>query len=106
MEIAGTGVHMQESYISAAERYQKTYAEFMKEKTGVNPGGGFIFRLSTGDPYEKKQVNAQEIPKFEFQPPPLTASLGSIAIDLGLLALFTLVGFIGAFIGFLRYDVR
>lgn len=106
MEIAGTGVHMQESYVSAAERYQKTYAEFMKEKTGMNVGGGFVFRVTTGDEEAKKPLNLQEIPKFEFQPPPLTVSLGNIAIDLGILTLFTLVGFIGAFIGFLRYDVR
>lgn len=106
MEIAGTGVHMQESYVSAAERYQKIYAEFMKEKTGVNMGGGFVFRITTDSDEKKQPLNVQEIPKFEFQPPPLTASLGNIAVDLGLLALFTLVGFIGAFIGFLRYDVR
>ena len=106
MEIAGTGVHMQEAYIAAAERYQKTYAEFMKEKTGVNPGGGLIFRITTDDEPEKQPLNLQEIPRFEFVLPSLAASLGSIAIDLGLLGLFTIIGFIGAFIGFLRYDVR
>ena len=106
MEIAGTGVRMQESYIQAAERYQKSYAEFMKQKTGMNVGGGFIFRVTTDGEETKKPINAQEIPAFEFQPPTLAASLGSIAIDLGLLALFTIVGFVGAFIGFLRYDVR
>jgi ABC-type transport system involved in multi-copper enzyme maturation permease subunit len=106
MEIAGTGVHMQEAYVEAAQRYQKTYAEFMKQKTGMNVGGGFVFRVTTDSEEEKKPINVQEIPSFEFQPPALSASLGAVAVDLGLLALTTLLSFAAAFVGFLRYDVR
>jgi ABC-type transport system involved in multi-copper enzyme maturation permease subunit len=106
MEIAGTGLHMQEAYAEATQRYQRTYAEFMKQKTGMNVGGGFVFRITTDTEEPKKPINVQEIPAFEFQPPPLSASLGSIAIDFGLLSLTVLLSFIGAFIGFLRYDVR
>ncbi len=106
MEIAGTGIHMQEAYVEAAQQYQKTYAEFMKQKTGMNVGGGFVFRVTTDDEPEKKPINVQEIPAFTFQSPPLIASLGAIAVDIGLLAVTALISFIAAFVGFLRYDVR
>ena len=66
-----------------------------------------VFRISTDDKDEKKQpINAQEMPSFTFQQQPLSASLGIVAINFGVLILFNIFFFVGAFISFLRYDVR
>jgi ABC-type transport system involved in multi-copper enzyme maturation permease subunit len=105
--IAATGIHLKDEYKRQSENYQRMYAEFMKEKTGTNPGGGFVFRVMTGDePEEKKPINTNEIPEFRFEEPPVSASFGEIALDFGLLGLFNIIFFAGAFFAFLRFDVR
>ena len=107
MTISGTGIHLKEAYKKSGEAYQASFAEFMKEKTGQTPGGGIIFRISTdNDQQKKKPINALELPAYEFQQEPLSASAGSIAVDLGILGLFNIIFFVGAFVSFLRYDVR
>ncbi|MBX2990715.1 MAG: ABC transporter permease subunit [Bacteroidetes bacterium] len=104
--VAGTGLHLKDEYKLQAERYQQAFAEFIKGKTGTSPSGAFIFRITTDTQEEKKPINPAELPVFAFQPPSLSASMRSIAVDLGILILFCLIFFAGAFISFLRYDVR
>ncbi|HTY38878.1 MAG TPA: ABC transporter permease, partial [Bacteroidota bacterium] len=107
MAVSGTGIHLKEAYKHSAEQYQSSFATFMQEKTGQTPGGGIIFRFSTDDDQKKKKaINPQELPVYEFRQDPVSASLGTVAIDLGVLALFNIVFFVGAFVSFLRYDVR
>jgi len=105
--ISSTGVHLKDEYKRQAEQYQKQYAEFMKEKTGRNPSGGFVFRMSMNDDeQEKKKINPAEMPVFGFEQPPVRAALGTIVMDFGILALFNMVFFAGAFLAFLRFDPR
>ncbi|MGB2867378.1 MAG: ABC transporter permease [Bacteroidota bacterium] len=104
--ISGTGLRLANNFQHEAETYQTSYGEFMKEKTGMNPGGGMVFRISTDNDTKKDPVNLNELPVFEFRREPLRAVLGSIALDFGILALFNILFFAGAFISFLRYDVR
>ncbi len=105
--ISATGVHLKDEYKRQAEQYQKQYAEFMKGKTGRNPSGGFVFRMSMDDDQqEKKKINTAEMPVFGFEQPPVRAALGSIVMDFGILALFNMVFFAGAFLAFLRFDPR
>ncbi len=107
MTISGTGIHLKEAYKRSGEQYQASFAEFIKEKTGQTPSGGIVFRISSGrDEPKKKPINPLEMPAYGFQPDPLSASFGSIAIDLGILSLFNIICFVGAFVSFLRYDVR
>lgn len=105
--IAGTGIHLKEEYKRKAEEYQKSFAEFIREKTGRNPSGGMVFRFTiAGDDEKKKPINANELPVFRFQQDPLSASAGPIAVDFSILSLFALIFFAGAFRAFLHFDVR
>jgi ABC-type transport system involved in multi-copper enzyme maturation permease subunit len=105
--IAGTGTQLKQEYKTSGEQYQRAFGEFMKGKTGMNMGGGMVFRISTDDNQEKKTpINIAEIPEYEFRPQPIGASLGHIAVDFGVLALFNILFFVGAFVSFLRYDLR
>jgi ABC-type transport system involved in multi-copper enzyme maturation permease subunit len=105
--IAGTGTQLKQEYKTSGEQYQRAFGEFMKGKTGMNMGGGMVFRISTDDNQEKKTpINIAEIPEYEFRPQPIGASLGHFAVDFGVLALFNILFFVGAFVSFLRYDLR
>jgi ABC-type transport system involved in multi-copper enzyme maturation permease subunit len=107
MAIGGTGIHLQEQYKRSAEQYQGSFAEFIKEKTGTTPSGGIVFRISTDNDQPKKQpINPMELPGYQFRQESLSASLGSLAVDFGALILFNVVFFVGAFVSFLKYDVR
>ena len=80
----------------------------MKEKTGMLLGGFRImaFRSTDGEHAKKDPINPREIPPFIFKSVPFKDVFGSALIDLGILALFNLVFFAGAYVAFLRYDVR
>ncbi len=108
MTLSGTGVHLKDEFTRAAQRYQQVFAEFLKEKTGETPSGGMIFRISTDSASSAARVpiNAAEIPSFVFEQPPIGTILGTAAVDFGILALFNIIFFAGAFVSFLRYDVR
>lgn len=104
--IAATGVGLKNEYRAQAERYQREYAAFIRGKTGQNPSGSFVFRMTTDDEEERRKINPSEIPAFVWGTPPLAASLGGIVADFGILALFAIVFFGGAFLAFLRFDPR
>jgi len=104
--ISATGVRLKDDYKAQAEQYQRQYAEFMREKTGRNPSGGFIFRMTDGEEEEKEKINAAELPVFSYEQPPVGSATASIVTDFGILALFNIAFFAGAFVAFLRFDPR
>ncbi len=106
-ELAGTSLHLERQFRDAASAYQQSYASFMFKKTGVNLSRGMIiFRSSDGEEEKPKPINAHELPSFAFSLPGLAESMRSALPDLGLLVLYNMLFFAGAFVAFLRYDVR
>ena len=80
----------------------------MTEKTGSTGSAGFRMIISSSDDSDEKPetIDASELPNFQFQKATFgVAAKGSI-LDLGLLILFNLVFFGGAFFAFLKYDLR
>ncbi|MFQ5629687.1 MAG: ABC transporter permease [bacterium] len=107
--LASTSMALKTHYLSEATAYQKTYAEFMQEKTGMNIGGGaMIFRMKRGDGEEEveKPIDPHELPEFQYAGAPFDFAVNAALPDIGLLALFNLLFFAGAFVAFLRYDLR
>jgi len=105
--LAETSLALKNHYHEEAAAYQEVYGNFMKEKTGINPGGRMMIIKSRMDEDEEpERINPQELPKFVYRPIGLAASIQSATVDIGFLALFNLLFFSAAFVGFLRYDVR
>ena len=105
-ELAGTSMKLQERYLESALTYQKEYAAFMHEKTGMNVGGRMIVMKISTDDEEETVIDPTELPAFVYEPESLAESIKSAAPDVGLLALFNIIFFAGAFLGFNRYDAR
>jgi hypothetical protein len=55
---------------------------------------------------EDKKVDISEAPKFSDPEYSFAAAVSGSLIDLGLLALFNVLAFVGAFVAFLRFDMR
>ena len=108
--ISGTSLELKNHFHDRAASYSDSFAEFKREKTGENAGGQrIIIRLSTDEEKEKKPpepIDPREIPEFTYQSPELSNIMQAALPDFAILMLFNLIFFCGAFIAFLRYDLR
>jgi ABC-type transport system involved in multi-copper enzyme maturation permease subunit len=107
--LAGTSLALKEHFYNEARSFSTAFGEFKREKTGFNAGAGMrmiaIKHGGEAEP-EPERIDPAEMPEFKYTPPGLTAVLAASASDIGLLAIFNLLFFAGAFVAFSRYDVR
>ncbi len=104
--LAGTSLGLKEHFIDEAYGYQRSYVEFIRDKTGMSPRGGVVMLMVNDDDAEETMIDPGEIPEFDYHGSDLKADLSIASMDIGLLALFNIIFFAGAFAAFLRYDVR
>jgi len=104
-ELANTSLSLEQSFRVSAEAYQKQYADFIYSKTGMNAGGFLRFR-HFDDGEEKKPINVHEIPEYIYKQPDLISILDNITYNTGILFLFNIIFFAGAFISFRKFDLR
>jgi ABC-type transport system involved in multi-copper enzyme maturation permease subunit len=111
--LAGTSVKLKNHFSKEARDYQTSFANFMVEKTGMNTGATVKIRKSKscggGDDEEEdgtKPVDHRELPEFTYDQIDLSQSISAAVVDLGFLSLFNLIFFAGAFVAFIKYDVR
>ncbi|MBN2319181.1 MAG: DUF3526 domain-containing protein, partial [Acidobacteria bacterium] len=102
--LAGSSLALKHHYLEEARRYRDVYARFQQEKSGEGLEGMIIMRMP-GQP-EPEQIDPGELPAFQYRQPPLKDVIRASVLDLGILAVFNIVFFAGAFVAFLRYDVR
>lgn len=107
--ICGTSLELRTHYQERAAAYSESFAEFIRGKTGRNIGGQrIIIRLKAEEEKKKppQPINPREIPEFTYQSPELSFILQDALPDMAILLLFNLIFFCGAFLAFLRYDLR
>jgi hypothetical protein len=104
--LAGTSLALKDHYRQAARAYQETYAKFVMGKTGVNLGGGMVFRMIEEDGQQPKPVDAADLPPFIYEPRRLRDVLPAALADMGLLALTAMALFAASVAAFNRYDLR
>ncbi len=104
--LAGTALSLKDHYHNAAEGYQIDYGKFILAKTGMNPGGMLVFRVTSDNGEKPKPVDPHELPVFQYVPVALGDVFPQAAVDIVLLAGFNILLFALAYMAFLRYDVR
>lgn len=113
MNLAGTDIMLKARYEDAMNEYRPLFNAYKerKQKEGGNSGGIRIevnsdtgVKIDTGR--EKGVLDLTDMPQFHYPEHPFQAAAGPALIDLGLLGLFSLAAFAGAFLRFLRFDVR
>lgn len=104
-DLAGTSLGLKQRYLETANTYQQTYTQFIREKTGS--GGGWFMVTTQGQGEEEPEpIDPHELPAFVYQEPDTETFAMAALTDMGFLMLFNIVFFAGAFVAFLRYDVR
>jgi ABC-type transport system involved in multi-copper enzyme maturation permease subunit len=104
--LAGTSLELKNRFYDEANAYRTSFNDFLKEKTGVDMSGRMIMWKVNDDGEEPEPIDPHEIPAFRFRNASLAESVSAALPDMGILAILNLFLFGGAFIAFLRYDVR
>ena len=113
MQLAGTDIDMKTRCENAMQVYRQSFLAY-RDKKQQEAGGfggiritmdsqrGFSFQA----PRDNAALNLSDMPRFKAPEIALPDYITPALIDIGLLTVFSIIAFAGAFVGFLRYDVR
>ncbi|UCD17323.1 MAG: ABC transporter permease subunit [Candidatus Zixiibacteriota bacterium] len=115
MSLAGTDINVKSRYEEMVNAFRTQFLRFMEQKqleTGDN--GRMMMAISISDTAsnlamtgrKKHSLDLSGLPQFTPPAISLSDSLSPAITDFGILALYTILAFMGAFIAFLRYDLR
>ena len=107
--LAGTSTKLKNQFYDEAKNYQRQFGSFLKEKTGVNPASAIRISVKTDadtEPEKPEPIDTGELPAFAFRDNSTGESVKAAVVDMGILSMFNIIFFAGAFIAFVRYDVR
>ena len=111
MNLAGTNTTLKTRYEESMKAYRTAFAQFVEAKRieerrrmmEQQRGQRRVMILGgAGD----EALDVSELPRYEAPSHTFAEAFGPSMIDVGLLALFSVICFGGAFVAFLRYDVR
>lgn len=97
MNLARTGIIEHERFLNSVKNYKPIFTKWINAKMirSLNLGGG-----------EQPKPELDDMPQHEFIPERLGDSIKRMLPDLMLMILLIIVFFMGAYISFIRYDVR
>ncbi|HSG99322.1 MAG TPA: ABC transporter permease subunit [candidate division Zixibacteria bacterium] len=114
MRLAGNDITLKQRYQRAMSDYRDRWTEFVtakQEETGEH--GGFVSvsidsekGLTIGTGSDDEALDVSGMPRFTAPKQAFAEVFAPIIPDLGILGFGILVSFAGAFVAFLRYDVR
>lgn len=113
VDLAGTNIDLKTRYEDAMQQYRSDFTEYREKKQKESGGHGGIrisidsdtgFKMSTGR--DKGTLDFSDMPRFETPKHALSDAIVPTITGMGLLSLYSLAAFAGAFVVFLRYDVR
>lgn len=119
MNLAETDIALKSRAEDAMDDYRSQVLDLAAEKAASGGRGTpEVFRFEAGSGDKKVMfgisfggsnsptLDPAEVPVFSSQPRSISEIASGTLEDVGLMALYSLLAFAGAFVGFLRYDVR
>jgi ABC-type transport system involved in multi-copper enzyme maturation permease subunit len=117
MSLAGTDIEVKTRYEDAMNNYRKDFCEVIdrKEKETGNSGRTMMAftidesgesKMSISDGRKKETLDISELPLFKAPVVAYAEAFSPVIVDIGLLVLYIFLAFMGAFIAFVKYDVR
>jgi ABC-type transport system involved in multi-copper enzyme maturation permease subunit len=97
MTLARTGIDDFDRFLASVRAYKPIYTKWVNSKLGQS------INFQTG---ETSQIKIDDMPQHVYEPQWLSRSLVRTIPDFALLAVMIIVFFVGAYVSFLRYDVR
>lgn len=103
LNMAGTGFHNQENFLSQLTNYRERYTEYVEEQEEKEERQGGGFRHG---PSAQGQLDITSIPEFHFVNMSLGESINLALIDLMMMVIVSIIFYTLGFVLFIRYDVR
>jgi len=97
MTLARTGVDEYERFLASVRAYKPIYTKWLNSKLGQ------AINFQTG---EQPKIKSDDMPQFSIAPESLGKSLARTLADYVLMVVMIIAFFVGAYVSFLRYDVR
>ena len=97
MTLARTGIDDFDRFLASVRAYKPIYTKWVNSKLGQS------INFQTG---ETTQIKIDDMPQHVYEPQWLSRSFARTIPDFALLAVMIIVFFVGAYVSFLRYDVR
>lgn len=97
MTLARTGVDEYDRFLASVRAYKPIYTKWINSKMGQS------INFQTG---EQVKIDIQDMPQHVYAQERLSGSLVRTIPDFVLLVVMIIVFFVGAYVSFLRYDVR
>lgn len=113
MNLAGTDIALKSRYEDAMREYRTRFTQYVEKKQKESgTQGGFRITVdsdkgfSFSAPRDRGTLDLSDLPVFAVPVRTFDAAAAPVVVDAGLLALYSLLAFAGAFLAFLRYDIR
>ncbi len=97
MTLARTGVDDFDRFLASVRAYKPIYTKWLNSKLGES------INFQTG---EQSKINIDDMPQHVYEQQWLSRSFVRTVPDFALLTVMIIVFFVGAYVSFLRYDVR
>lgn len=97
MSLARTGINEHERFLNSVKTYKPIFTKWINQKMmrSLNLEGG-----------QQPKPELDDMPQHEFMPERFSDSFSRIMPDLVLMIFLIILFFIGAYVSFIRYDVR
>lgn len=105
MNMANTGTALKSSYEDAMKAYRTSFTQFVEAKREEERRKNRNRRGRSNND-DQEPLDLKELPRFEAPKQEFAEAVTPSILDLGLLGMFSIAAFAGAFVSFLRYDVR
>ncbi|MEE9441899.1 MAG: ABC transporter permease subunit [candidate division Zixibacteria bacterium] len=113
-DLAGTDIGIKSRYNESMSRYRNSFIEYVERKQKENGGGmaGINIRMSSESglsiqvPQANDVIGVSDMPKYVPEESIYSGGMENVVINAGLISLYTILAFAGAFIRMLKYDVR
>lgn len=114
MTLAGTDIDLKSRNLETMKTYRNQFVDYVDSKLKeTNDMSGVVMievnseeGVKVNNRRNDKVLDTSDMPQYTPSRRQLSHSLASLMVDGGILGLFILLGFIGAYIRMLRYDVR
>jgi ABC-type transport system involved in multi-copper enzyme maturation permease subunit len=97
MTLARTGVDEFDRFLASVRAYKPIYTKWINSKLGAS------INFNSG---QQAQIKIDDMPQHVYEPEWLSRSLVRAIPDFALLLVMIIIFFVGAYVSFLRYDVR
>lgn len=113
MSLTDTDVGLKTRYEDSMNSYRTQFNDYVDKKVEESgPAGQIVIKVSSEDGFDMssfdsdKSLDLGSLPHYQDPDRGFAESFSPAVIDFGILGIYTLLAFAGAFLRFLRYDIR